>query len=169
VFGRGKRKTKTGSDPTADVYVALRGNALASVTNGLALPSEDHPDVSGVVVDIPAEGGFATVVALTDNTTSMYTSTGGGTIGAGEHEKVASATERLLSVAQAHRASFSRHGDLDLPPPGFVRFHILSPSGSRGEDVPEDSYWGRAPHELMPVIAATQDVVTAMRGASPPS
>jgi hypothetical protein len=169
VFGKGKRKAKTGPDPTADVYDGLRGNALASVANGLAPPSPDHPDVSGVVVDIPAQGGFATVVALTDNTTSMYTSTGGGTIGAGQHEKVANATQRLLSVVQDHLASFRRHDDVELPAPGLVRFHILSPSGPRGEDVPEDSYWGRAPHQLMPVIAAVQDVVAAMRGASPPS
>jgi hypothetical protein len=58
---------------------------LIPVANDLAPPSAAHPDISGVVVDVPAQGGFATVVGLTDDTTSMYTSTGGGTIGAGKH------------------------------------------------------------------------------------
>ena len=141
--------------------------ALSSVNSGLESPSPDHPNVSGVVVDIPAETGFATVVALTDNTTSIYTSTGGGTIGVGGHEKVVVATQRLLSAVQAHLASFSETADSDLPPPGYVRFHVLTPEGGRYADVPTDSFWGRAPHQLMPVIASTQDVVTAIRESAP--
>ena len=75
------------------------------------LPAAEHRDVSGVVVDIPTEGGFATVVGLTDNTTSLYTSTGGGTIGAGEHREVAAGTHRLLSAVQAQLESFKRQDD----------------------------------------------------------
>jgi hypothetical protein len=33
-------------------------------------------------------------------------------------------------------------------------------------EVSEDSFWGRAPSDLTPVIAAVQDVVTAIRSAS---
>src|SRR5258708_6790162 len=127
--------------------------ALGAVENGLALPSSEHADVSGMVIDIPSGGGFATVVALTDNTPSMYTSVGGGTIGAGEHQAVAEAVHRLLSVVQAQLGSFRRQDDGSLPPSGSVRFHVLSPSARRVEDVSEDSFWGRAPSDLMPVIA----------------
>jgi hypothetical protein len=141
--------------------------ALSAVTNGLQSPSSDHPDVSGLVVDIPAQRGFVTVVALTDNTTSMYTSVGGGTLGAGEHENVAMATQALLAAAQAQLGTFTRSDDAGLPSPGQVRFHLLSPSGGRFEDVPEDSFWGRVPHDLMPVIAATQSVISAISSSSP--
>jgi len=82
--------------------------ALGAVAKGLQSPGEDHPDVSGLVVDIPAEGGFATVVALTDDTTSMYMSTGGGTIGAGGHQNVASTTQALLTAAQGQLGAFTR-------------------------------------------------------------
>lgn len=87
-----------------------------------------------MIIDIPAQGGCATLVALTDNTTSLYTSTGGGTIGAGGHATVASATHALLASA---------------------------------EDVPEDSFWGRADHPLLPVIAAAQQVISSINQASP--
>lgn len=124
--------------------------------------------MSGLVVDIPAQGGYATVVALTDSTTSMYTSTGGGTIGAGEHATVAAATQQLLAEVQRHRGMFEAAPDTDLPSAGFVRFHVLAPSaGRRLADVPEDAFWGRTDHELMPVLAAVQEVISAVRAAGP--
>lgn len=166
MLGRRRREGR-GSESPDEVYRGLRALAIDSPANGLALPSAGHPDVSGLVVDIPARGGFATVVALTDNTTSLYTSTGGGTIGAGEHAEVAAATHRLLSSVQAQLGAFKEKSDLDLPPAGYARFHVLTPGGSRTEDIPEDCFWGRTPHPLMPVIAATQELLTAIRGASP--
>jgi len=120
------------------------------------------------VLDIPAEDAYATAVALTDNTTSMYTSVGGGTIGAGEHPRVAQATHRLLSLVQDHLGSFGGDDDGRLPPAGHVRDHLLTPSGNRYVDVPEDGFWGRAEHEFMPVIAASQDLLSAIREVSSP-
>jgi hypothetical protein len=163
----GRKQPKGGGHEAARPYEGLRAMALGAVTNGLRSPGEDHPDVSGLVVDIPAQEGFATVVALTDDTTSMYMSTGGGTIGAGGQQNVASATHALLAAAQAQLGAFTRLGDSDLPPPGQVRFHLLGPSGSRYQDVPADCFWGRSPHELTPVIAATQDVISAIRSSTP--
>jgi hypothetical protein len=163
MLGRRPRRKPT----TENAYDGLRNMALAAWDKGLPQPPSEHPDVAGLVVDIPAQGGFATVVGLTDNTTSMYTSVGGGTIGAGEHAAVASATHRALAVVQEHLASFRHADDKQLPPTGVVRFHVLTISGARRADVPEDSFWERAPHDLMPVIAATQDLIAAIRQASP--
>ena len=165
----GRRKRRGGDDPPADAnpYEGLRALALRAVENGLPAPAGDHPGVSGVVVDIPSSGAFATVVALTDNTTSMYTSTGGGSIGAGEHAEVAAATHQLLTVVQAHLAAFGLADDGSFPPAGSVRFHVLTPTSTRRLDVGEDSFWGRAPHEVMAVIGATQELISAMRRVSP--
>lgn len=149
-------------------YRRLRTMALGSVEVGLAAPPATRPDVSGVIVDVGSSGGFATFVALTDNTASMYTSTGGGVIGAGSHEPAISAVQDLLEVAQAHLGSFKQKDDRGLPAPGSVRFHVLSLGGSRSEDVPDDSFWGKSPHVLMPVIAATQNLVSAIQMVSPP-
>jgi hypothetical protein len=49
-----------------------------AAARGTGKIAEDHLAVSGIVVDVPAKGGFATIVALADGTTSMYISTGGG-------------------------------------------------------------------------------------------
>ena len=141
--------------------------ALDAVARGLSGPTPAHPSVSGVVVDIPGDGGFATVVALTDDSCSMYTTGGGGIIGAGEHERVAAAVHALLSVAEAHRDLFVDPDDGELPEAGLARFHLLAPDGRQRVDVPEDAFWGKQSHALMPVIAATQGLISEMRSASP--
>jgi hypothetical protein len=144
--------------------------ALRALESGiLPAPPIEHPDVSGVVVDIPASGGSATLVALTDNTTSLYTSTGGGTIGAGEHAAVATATHGLLASVQQHLDAFSDSDDAARPSGGTIRFHVLSARGQRMTDVPEDAFWGRVSHPLMPVIAATQVVISSMQTVGPAS
>jgi hypothetical protein len=150
------------------MYIQLRSSALAAVDRGLAAPWPEHPNVSGAVVDIPAEGGHATVVALTDGTTSLYTSVGGGTLGAGTDAAVAEATRTLLSAVQGQLELFVSGDDGALPPSGTVRFHILTPSGPRRADVSEDSFWGQAPDPLIPVIAATQGVITRIREVKQP-
>src|SRR5207302_10248598 len=75
-----------------DIFMKLRATALGAAEQGLPAPPSDHAHVSGVVIDIPRQGGTATLVAMTDNTTSLYTSTGGGTLVTGNHAPVAAAT-----------------------------------------------------------------------------
>ena len=99
MLGRGKRGGGDRQSPDK-IYRGLRTLAFDSPAKGLAFPDPEHPDDSGSVIGFPAQGGFATIVALTDNTTSMYSSTGGGTIGAGGHAKVAAAMRRLVSTVQ---------------------------------------------------------------------
>jgi len=157
--GRGR-----GSSRPGEIYDGLRRTALDAVADGvLTPPFEGHPDVAGVVVDVPASGGYATLVALADATASLYTSTGGGTIGAGTHATVAAEVEVLLGVVQHQLDDVTGPEDTSLPPRGVVRFHVLTPAGGRTADVPEDAFWGRAEHPLMPVIAATQQVISAIR------
>jgi hypothetical protein len=145
----------------------LRAAAFEASTNGLVPPRSACPDVSGVVVDIPSQGGFVTIVALADDTTSMYTSVGGGTIGAGQHAVVAAATQQLLSDVQVNLGLFSSMDDQQLPPPGLVRIHVLSPASGRRADLPEGAFWGHQNHELTDVIVCVQTVIAAIRNASP--
>ena len=140
------------------VYNDLRNMALhATDVSTIGGP------IAGVVVDIPAEGGFASLSTLGDGTTSLYTSTGGGTIGAGSYGPVAQATSDLLSTVASHAASFANVDTGDWPPAGSVRFHLVSSHGNQYVDVPEASFWGRKKHDLMPMIQAAQGVLTGIR------
>lgn len=140
------------------VYNDLRNMALHA-TDAILVEGP----IAGVVVDIRAEGGFASISSLSDGTTSLYTSTGGGTIGAGSYGPVAQATKDLLSTAASTAASFANVDTGDWPPAGSVRFHLVSSHGNRYVDVPEASFWGRKKHDLMPMIQAAQGVLTGIR------
>jgi hypothetical protein len=96
-------------------YLGLRSLALEAASR-LPAPPPGHPPASGVVIDIPAEGGFATLVAMTDSSTSPYTSVRGGRIGLGSHAAVVGATQQLLHTANAQLGSFGAEDDDDFPP-----------------------------------------------------
>lgn len=146
-----------------DVYEDLRARALSANELGLVARSDGHPDVTGVVIDIPGEGGFATLVALQDGATSVYTSSGGGVIGAGEHAEVAERASVLLTEVQRALEQFGVDSGTDHPAPGYVRFFAASGGGQRVADLPVEFFW--EPHEgpLASVVAAAQDLLTAVR------
>lgn len=144
-----------------DVYATMRSRALDAAS--FVRPTTEHPDVCGVVVDIVQGAGSATMIALADGTASMYTSSGGGTVGAGEHDAVAQATRRLLLTAQSVVQALGPAIDGGLPDLGSVRFHVLTPAGVRAADVPEGVFWGQERHPLVPLVGAAQDVITRIR------
>ena len=174
VFGR-KKRGPAGSVPADSAseggYLGLRKLALAAVDTGAVSATADHPRVGGVVVDIPSDDGVATLVAMGDDSTSLYTSTGGGLIGMGGHAPVAVATHRLLAAVDAQLTAFVAERNDHVPNKNYVRFHVLGTGGPAVADVSQDCFWGRAPHVLMPVIVAAHEVITAMRsidqGATP--
>jgi hypothetical protein len=150
-----------------EMYGRLRAMALDAVALGLPAPPPEHPGVSGLVVDIPAGGGaFATLVAMGDGSTSLYSSTGGGTIGAGAHPAVAAATHELLALIDERLDEFGEDDDTEQPIGARVRFFVLTPDGRRVADVPDEAFWGGAEHEFTPVIAAVQQVIGALRQVS---
>ena len=150
------------------MYAELRMNALDAASLGLSAPPPEHPTVIGAVVDVPASGGFVTFVAIGDGTVSMYTSTGGGMIGAGGHATVAESAHRLLATVETQLDQLHASDETTHPAPGLVRVFALTPTGRRVADAPEDAFWGRAPHPLVPVFVGVQQLLTAMRQAQPP-
>jgi hypothetical protein len=148
------------------VYLGLRQRALDAIVTGPITPRPEHPRIAGVVIDVPSSGGFATVVALADDTSSLYTSVGGGMIGGGAHESVATANRHLLTTIDEQLLAFSIGGDDAFPGSGLVRYHVLGATSRSTADVPEASFWGKADHPLMPVIVATQELIAAMRVAA---
>lgn len=162
-----RRKTARSSRSSDPIFDGLRTAAL-SVTEAMVGPAPpEHPQLLGTVIDIPRGGGMASVVALADGTTSMYTSTGGGTIGAGAHEAVASKTHALLSALQRSIDMFPLDDRVDLPPVDLVQFTLITPNGRRRASVPSAAFWGQEPSSVVDLIAAAQDVISAIRDSEP--
>lgn len=130
-------------------------------------PPPEHPNVLGVVVDIPSEGGMASVVAMADGTTSMYTSSGGGTIGAGTHDAVLNATHALLAELEGLIEMFPADERVDLPQADLVQITLITLNGRRRANIPATAFWGEEPSAVVELIAAIHDVISAIREAGP--
>src|SRR5438105_7124389 len=113
---RGKAvRPEASRTPPADMYMGLRDRLLrldpASV--GLA----DKP-LWGCRMETGYPNGIATLVCLADGTTSLYTSTGGGIIGAGAHAQVVRTNAALLATLTDHLSHMALSTEETLPREG---------------------------------------------------
>ena len=122
--------------------------------------------VRGLVTDIVYDEGIVTIVCHDDGATSMYTSHGGGIIGAGEHEHVADVTRRVLGLAQLLSEDMSLAADESVPEVGRVTFYLLAPNGLLSATADEFELDRRA-HPMSPLFFAIQDVVAELGRVDP--
>lgn len=146
------------------IYIALRGTLLDTDPASLGLaPSAGGRRVWAVVMDTAFPEGVASLAVVADGTTSLYTSTGGGTIGAGTHEAVATASDAFLDRVDGALELLVSATSFPLPPTGRVRFCVLTFDGGRTAEADELDL-GEGRHPLSGVFLAGHDVITALRG-----
>lgn len=147
----------------APAYAGLRSMVLG-LDPAKVGPSRiaDLAKVLGVVVDWSVGNGFGTFVALADGTASMYTSSGGGTIGAAGRPEMDAAGERLLRTVEKHLDRFGEVGAPGPPVVGSVVYWVLTRDGVRA--VAHDASGPPAGDAALAELgAAFQDYVTAFR------
>ena len=153
--------------PAIDVYRDLRSIALG-VDPGSIEVQDDEPwsGAAVAVMELNIDGAIATIVTIADGSTSMYLSSGGGVIGAGEHAAVRAVAQRFRTVAAELRGLFERSATFPTPEAGEVRFHLRMLDGGFTAAAPESPLRsGR--HALAALYAAGQDVITEVRLATP--
>lgn len=148
----------------AKVYSGLRAQAMKA-TPSLLGGDDANDEVFGVLVDIGLDGGSATVLAMADGSTSLYTSAGGGIIGGGSHEKVAESSKVLVSEAQRQRGLLVSDWKDSPLENGEVRFIALTTTGrlaarARAADLAAGN------HVLSSLFVAANNVITQLRESS---
>jgi hypothetical protein len=132
-----------------------------------AAPGEPWSGAAVAVMELSVDRAIATIVAVADGSVSMYLSTGGGVIGAGDHVAVRAEGQRFRSVVAESRGLLVRTAEFPLPRAGEVRFHARL-----GEDrftaVAPEATLRAGRHVLAPLYAAGQDLLTEIRLASEP-
>jgi hypothetical protein len=152
-------------DP-AQAMRQLRELALRVTAPELDLaPTESRPHVWGAIMELGYPTGIATLMTLAEGTTSLYYSSGGGVIGAGEHEAVRGAAEAFLDIVEDHLAEFRSVDATPTPRIGHVRFYVRTFKGTLGVEAPEDEL-SRDLHPLSLVFFAGHAVITAIRESS---
>jgi hypothetical protein len=146
---------------TGDVYEGLRGQVLQLTAEQLGPEYADDP-LLALLMEWLQGPATVSLVAVADGTTSLYFSTGGGIIGAGQHEAVAAASRTWLEAGIAHLDDLHPAAEPQLPAAGETQFVAVTPDGLRSASAIggglED---GR--HALSPLWAAAQAVITQMR------
>lgn len=108
-------------------YMDMRKMAFEVTTEqlGLQIP-KDSTKVYGIITDLDMNGGTATIVTYVTGDASIYLSSGGGFIGAGQHESVKKVTKEF--VDNGHLISFKgkQYENTDLPINGNANFYFLS-------------------------------------------
>ncbi|HSM50352.1 MAG TPA: hypothetical protein VLA75_03020 [Thermoanaerobaculia bacterium] len=133
----------------------------------IGLSPESYPGkVWGVVMETGLEGGFYTLVAMADGSTSLYFSTGGGILGGGEHERVREASRELLAVADRLASAAAPAAGTAPPGTGFTQFFLLTFEGLLSYSAPEVEL-GEQRDPLAPLFHAGHAVITQLRHVAP--
>ena len=152
-------------DP-GEVYLGLRSQVLSLDPKAIDIaPSEELPEVWGVLMESTFPGALMTFVCLAHGTVSLYLSTGGGIIGSGQHEAVAAAGQELLEIAQVAAEDMSITRTFPPPADGRVRFYLLTFHGVATAEADENEL-GEGRHELSPLFYQSHEVITQIRIAS---
>jgi hypothetical protein len=148
----------------ADAYLRIRNQMIHNNPLKLDGPSDEHPNVFGVLMEVGTTGGHnVTFVSLIDGTTSMYTSVGGGMLGGGEHPQIAEASRAFVGTAENFLTHLTPTSDTSiLPAEGHVRFYILTYSGFLTGEA-ERNQLGYNQHPLSPLFHSGDAVVTQIR------
>jgi hypothetical protein len=160
-----RRADEPDTTPAAgeQVYQGLRAQILDldPAEAGLG-QGPDRPVLWGALMDTGYPPGTATLLALADGTTSLYTSSGGGIVGGGFHQAVAAATHSFLEDLERHLFLLKPDPDAALPAAGRVIIRALTYNGRLAAEAPEEDL-GYGRHPLSPVFHAAHRVITELR------
>ena len=147
----------------------LRARALTMPPSDIGLSRKSYAhNAWAIVLDVGLDHGKGyTLLVLGDGTTSLYFSTGGGIIGAGEHRSVRIASAALLTEADGHIATLRPATTSRLPEEGVVRFHIRTFDGNYGYEAREGPL-ARGDDAHAALFAKAQLVIAEIRRHSRP-
>jgi len=157
---------QTPKPATASVMAEMRAKVLTLKPADIGLVPANYADRPwGLLMETGLEDGAAySLLVLADGSTSVYFSTGGGVIGAGEHEAVRAEGKSMLEVATRVQMQMQPVSSTPLPRPGKVQFYLLSPQGTLGYSA-DEQLLGEGKDRLSELFHAGHAVITQVRMA----
>ena len=164
LFGGSSNPPQGGTDRSSgEAYSALRHQALSTQRTELGIPAPPpEAPAWGILMETGYPEATSTLLALSDGTTSLYLSSGGGVIGGHAHESVRQANVALLETANRFHEHLKLSESFPLPLTGHTLFYVLTDSGVlSGGGLEDDLGYGR--HPLSPLFHAGHRVITQLR------
>jgi hypothetical protein len=120
-----KTEKQTEQNPFSD----MRNMAFSVTSEQLGLNGIGKDEVFGIISEMDMNGATATVVTFATGDTSLYLSSGGGFIGAGQHESVQGIVKKYVENGQKYLNKGTRIEKAELPKNGMTNFNFLTDSG----------------------------------------
>jgi len=149
--------------PIDDIYLSLRDRALDANADELGLQPSRPDQPYGIIMDMGVGGAKATVVAFATGDASLYYSTGGGIIGAGQSSPAANAAaQRFVALADSYIGHMKPAEGRPLPGDYQTIFYALTQAGliTASADLSE---LAMGEVSLSPLFHAGQEVLTHIR------
>jgi len=147
--------------PPVDVYLGLRNLIFSSRPPGW-MATARPTDLWGVLMETGYSSGVATLVALADDTVSLYYSTGGGAIGLGPNDGPRRAAQLLLRTAPRFLRELQGTRSYPLPPVAEVRFYFLTRDETSTANIKENEL-GSGRHALSPLFHVAHALISEIR------
>lgn len=162
----------TATDPSREAQAAaiagLRDQALALASDRALLA---RLPVDRRIIAMLMETGFEhaaySLVATLDGGVSLYFSSGGAIIGAGERERPRTAAAEFLDCAERFLVHASPVGETPWPAAGHVIFYFVTAQGVRRYTAPEREL-GEQRDLLAPLFHAGHAVIAEIRALQEP-
>jgi hypothetical protein len=145
----------------------LRGDALQIPREKWGVPTAATATTPwGVIMETNLGDVSYTLLALATGQASVYRSSGGGTIGGGDHALVRQAAQAMVTLAADFQPRASLATDFSLPQSGETAFYLRTDAGvftlrARQEDLGKDRHpWSPlfyAGYEVMGQIQIIED------------
>jgi hypothetical protein len=110
-----------------EVYTGLRQQVIGLDEKRMGALKDRS--VWAVLMETGQANAAITLLASADGAASLYFSSGGGIIGAGEHENVRAVSLGLVKVAEEFLKDMTKVEKCPLPAPGITVFYVMTPKG----------------------------------------
>ena len=162
-FQKKHNKAQTNIPPEKNPSLKLRETLFTKSRDELGI-SEGYGSngVYGVLMETGYKEGTASLIALSDGTTSFYFSRGGGIISGGVHENIRNATMPFVKLADEFVGKCLPADSFPLPINDQTIFYILTDNGVKTAAALEHDL-GQNRHEFSRLFHAGQDVITELR------
>jgi hypothetical protein len=108
-------------------YTDMRNMAFAVSAEELGLQvSNDSSKIYAIIADLPMSSAMVTIVSYITGDTSIYLSSGGGFIGAGQHENIQKIVKKFIDFGQSYATKGEKFDTPELPTNGHANFYFRS-------------------------------------------
>ncbi|NQX81408.1 MAG: hypothetical protein HRT66_05370 [Flavobacteriaceae bacterium] len=124
-----KEKPKTEKTTEQNPFMDMRNMAFSAKAEQIGLENITNDKVYGLITEIAMSPGTISVVSFLTGDTSLYLSSGGGFIGAGQHEEVREIVSKKVEGSQMYLSKAKRIEEPKLPNDGMVNFNFITKNG----------------------------------------